>query len=64
MFVNEYNTVNEETLSKLVAKEITLQEKGTVTTYDLAQNYPNPFNPIDNNKVPDTGRWNCNVKDL
>lgn len=45
MLVNEYNTVNENILSKLSAENLTLQEKGIVTTYAIEQNYPNPFNP-------------------
>ncbi len=43
--MNEYGTINTNTLAKLSANEIVLQSPDIVTAYTLEQNYPNPFNP-------------------
>ncbi len=43
MLVNEYNTVDDNTLAKLPSNELTLQGPATIKTYALEQNYPNPF---------------------
>ena len=66
MFVNEYNTVNDNVLSKLATEELTLKEEGVIKTYSLEQNYPNPFNPTTtiNYQIPKDGFVTLKIYDV
>ncbi len=66
IFVNEYNTVNNNALSKLATEELTLKEEGVIKTYALEQNYPNPFNPTTtiNYQIPKDGFVTLKIYDV
>ena len=46
MFVDEYGTVTENTLSKIAMEQVSLEVSEIPVSYALEQNYPNPFNPV------------------
>ncbi len=66
MLVNEYNTVDDNTLAKLSPNELTLQAPESIKTYALVQNYPNPFNPttIINYQIPNNNYVTLKVYDV
>ena len=66
LWVNEYGTLNTNTLAKLSTNEIVLQSPDIVTSYALEQNFPDPFNPTTtiNYQLPKASHVTLKVYDM
>jgi hypothetical protein len=64
--VNEYGTIDDNTLAKMAKDELTLQSPEIITEYALEQNYPNPFNPSTtiHYQLPSSGHITLKVYDM
>jgi hypothetical protein len=64
--MNEYGTIDNNTIAKLAVNEIVLQSPDIVTSYALEQNYPNPFNPTTTIRyqLPNAGHVMLKVYDM
>jgi hypothetical protein len=64
--VNEYGTIDDNTLARMAKDDITLQSPEVITEYALEQNYPNPFNPSTtiHYQLPNSGHVTLKVYDM